>query len=1273
MRGAEVDDGRHAPPTQSLAGSWIHGRYEVLRELGWGSLGHVYEALDHLRPDAQGEPGRVALKVIRRDRLSPRSVAFLKQEFRALSRLDHPHVARVHDLDLVPGRGELFFSLELLLGPTLVARARAGGGPDPALVVELTVQALRALAYVHARGLIHMDLKPQNLLVLERVGGPHLKLLDFHLARELGGPTDREMRGTIAYMAPEVIKGEPTDARTDLYSLGAVLYEALGGRPPFAHALSPMDMLRAHAKEPPPPLAELGAQVDPLLEAVVRRLLAKEPGERFAGAEEALKALSAAAGRSFTLETEETRRSSIRSGRFVGRDDELEQALRPAKQLVAAGSEAPWEPWVWLVQGEPGSGKSRFLAELKVACQLEGLPCLLLRPGGVDAAPYGPLREALGELLRRAGGRAELLAALQDESGAVDPGRLVALRGDPSLPPRVRQGAALRELLEELAAEAPYALLLDDLEQCDDGTLEVVRALASGPAPRALLVAATGAEAAGSQGRLVELLPLPGVQVLELRQLGRAATAELIASMAPGQEVAEELVARVWALASGNPRFVADVLRGLLEGEEGRDDASPRPDAAPRLDAAAAERLLPASSLRELSARRVALLPSPAQLLLGALACSPRPRPLAFAAAVARLPLPRAREAVRELERRGFAERLPGSGWDRELWPVAIEHAPLREAALEALASAEAGVAAPELHARAARLLESRHPVAAEPTARGETPAPDRAEELLWHLERAGDRAGALRYAWQAGQAALRRGEPLRALGLLERAERQLATLDHERPAGAPDRVALGLALAEARAATGDAAAAGALLEELARSHPSPPVHRALGAFLRERGRLRAALDQLDRAAASGPGEAEEGPWIAADRARTLLWMGEYRATLAAGELALQGFAAAGRGSEPPGELLVAMAHASQFLGRPGEAQLWLRRAGAALPAGEGEPAASARVGGERAALAPPLLGDAAGVQVARGPLEAALQRTERAGDAARHYARRVQLLEAAGDAEGAAWAELNLAHLRRAAGEHLGARVAYERARRGFEAADSQLGLALVRLGLARALAEGGAPARAAAEAAEALALGEATGARWVPAQAEVARAEAALARGALREAGEALGRAGALARALEHAPLLAELDLLRAELALLEEDEPAARAALAAWDEAPGGAPSALLAARADLARTALQARGAATEEARARLAPAEGRAAAALSLAERAGLPELTWRAVATRAEVRAARGDAEGELQDLVRAMEVLRGLCERVPAEERADYLGDPRRAALRERFRALPR
>lgn len=1305
-RGPEVDDGRHEAPAASLVGTWVHGRYEVVSELGWGSLGHVYEAVDHLRREAPGAPPeRVALKVIRRDRLSPRSVEFLKREFRALTRLSHPNVARVHDLDVVPGGGELFFSLELLRGRTIVDAAR--GWQDG---LSLFAQALRALMHVHARGLIHMDLKPQNILVLGEEEQRRVKLLDFHLVHAAGEADLKTMRGTIAYMAPEVIRGEAVGPTSDLYSLGAVWYHALAGAPPFA-GLTPMEVLRAHTRDAPAPLAERGAQVPPALEAIVRRLLEKEPADRFPSAAEALRALEVSLGAQPQVDPPGEvpgPTTGLGPAELVAREAEVEAIVALAR------ARAPGRPWVALVRGEPGIGRSRLLAEAKVALQLEGTPALLARGGG--DAPYGALRGVLAELLRRAG-RADELARLAPDGLAVDPDRLAAggtqPTADAQLPEAVRRTAAFVTLISDLAREGPFALLLDDADKADPSTREVVRALVAGPPlPMTLVLAATdhatpetGAEPLGAG---------PALVTVDLPRLGRGATGALVGSLL-GRAAPERLVDRVWSVTGGNPRFVDETVRSLAEAEL----LGPPGGAVPE-DAAAA--VLDDATLRALVLRRVGRLAEEPLLLLGACACSPRPRGLPFLAAAAALGLSAAQAALRELERRGLVGRaVAPPGTPALLWPLQVEHEPLRAATLEALGPERRR----RIHDQAARLLEARHPVTQETAGLGAGRGGalvDRSEELLEHLEGAGRTAEAQRRATEAADGAwsrreLRRARDLgaRALALAGRAETPAAELER-----------LLVRHAEALAATGAREEARARLAPLLQPDPDAVDAQSTGLprsseaatlaarLAKDAGELREALRLASAAVAAAeaarargsPGAQLQRGRALGERAAVRLWQGDYALARQDGEAALAALDVGQASPTDAAPVLDTLFHASRFLGLDQQATVYLRRALRAAqpvrprppveadrsapragPAAEAHRQAAAardeddpwihpeRVDAEGAAL----LGDASGAHVPRTVVEAAIERTGRAGDLSAHYRRRVELLLAAGDAEGAAWALVNAGHLEHAAARHADALERYARARALFGATGCATGGAVVALAAARAFADLGAADEAEAEARQAAAGGETTGSRWIVAQAQAVLAEAARARGDGAAARAALEQALTLALALGNVPLRAELVLRQAELDLeAAEGRGAAPAeaarALAAYEKIPAGARTVSDELRASLLHASLGRLGATsppTEEDARRLALAEGRAARALEVAEARHLPELAWRAAAARSRVRRARRDAEGELSDLVRALEVLRGVAASLPESRRASYLAHPERMSIRERFTRL--
>ncbi|WP_437852803.1 serine/threonine-protein kinase [Sorangium sp. So ce363] len=279
------------PPASAQPGDLLAQRFVIERQAGRGGMGFVYRALDR----ARREP--VALKLLagEGDRQEERFAA----ECRILAGLSHAGIVRFVAQG-VTDAGQRWLAMEWLEGEDLAARiARAGLGVDDS--VALALAAAEALAAAHARGVIHRDIKPSNIFL---VGGDprRIKLIDFGIAR-LSGATSLHTRtgvvmGTPGYLAPEQARGERADARADVFALGAVLFECLTGRPAFAGT----DVLAVLARlliEPAPRVRELRPDVPPALDALVARLLAKDPAARPASAAEvaaALRALGAQGG-----------------------------------------------------------------------------------------------------------------------------------------------------------------------------------------------------------------------------------------------------------------------------------------------------------------------------------------------------------------------------------------------------------------------------------------------------------------------------------------------------------------------------------------------------------------------------------------------------------------------------------------------------------------------------------------------------------------------------------------------------------------------------------------------------------------------------------------------------------------------------------------------------------------------------------------------------------------------------------------------------------------
>jgi serine/threonine-protein kinase len=260
------------------------GRYLLKRRLGAGGMGEVYLA-EHLllrRP--------CALKLIRPEQAGdPKHLARFEREVRATAALTHPNTVQIFDYGHTED-GTFYYVMEYLPGLTLDQLVREHGPLPPARAVHVLRQLCGALGEAHARGLVHRDVKPGNVMLGER-GGTHdvAKLLDFGLVLPPAGDADGDkltqdgtVAGTPAYLSPEQAGGqEAVDARSDIYSVGALAYFLLTGLPPFAGRTG-MKLIAAHLYEMPEPLSRRRPDVPADLEAVILRCLAKEPDGRFA-------------------------------------------------------------------------------------------------------------------------------------------------------------------------------------------------------------------------------------------------------------------------------------------------------------------------------------------------------------------------------------------------------------------------------------------------------------------------------------------------------------------------------------------------------------------------------------------------------------------------------------------------------------------------------------------------------------------------------------------------------------------------------------------------------------------------------------------------------------------------------------------------------------------------------------------------------------------------------------------------------------------------------
>jgi hypothetical protein len=557
--------------------SFQGGRYKVAKKLGEGGRGTVFKAEDT-------RLGRtVAIKVIKGEGLDQESFARFEQEAKATAGLSHSHIVAIYDIGQ---EGEShYLILEFVDGPNLsgLISSQPGGRCDAATTLRIGSQVCHALEYAHSHGILHRDIKPENIMITSE-GLP--KLMDFGLARALGGPklTQRGVIvGSPAYLPPEHALGKRSDVRSDLYSLGCVLYEMVTGRPPFPGD-DPVKIIFSHINDLPMMPRRLAPEISEALEQVILKLLSKDPDKRYQSAGELFQALKS------VIEAPEARPTYVEvptgekaieaiptpeprwAQPLVDREQEmkilrarLDAALRNEGSLV-------------FITGEAGIGKTRLAYELRSYAKLRGAQCLMGRGCEREGAvPYQPWSDIIKEYFRWApslllfkavGAFAPELAKLVPEVGE-KLGSIPPSVPAPTAQQHVRLYEAVTQFFVSISKESPLVLFLDDLQWFDDASMKLLHHMARViTAERLLVVGAyrdlelddqrslsrTVAEI--NRERLFHALPLKRLAFSEVCQMIRQTF---------GEKVPSELPDLVYSKTEGNPFFVEEVLRSLVD------------------------------------------------------------------------------------------------------------------------------------------------------------------------------------------------------------------------------------------------------------------------------------------------------------------------------------------------------------------------------------------------------------------------------------------------------------------------------------------------------------------------------------------------------------------------------------------------------------------------------------------------------------------------------------------------------------------------------------
>ena len=762
----------------------VAGRFVLRDFLGRGGRKEVFRAWD------QQEGREVALALVSTEGVGEAALARSRREMQAMRRLgDHPHVVPVFETGEDGGRPYIV-SAYMAGGDvrTLLAGAERGR-LEVERAIDIAIDVCRGLEHAHACGIVHRDLKPANIWL---DGDGRARLGDFGLAAT--GPSREAgvLVGTVAYLPPEQALGRPAGPRSDLYSLGALLYEALAGQPPFAGD-DAVSIIGQHLNADPVPPSRHNPAVPAALDELVGELLAKTPERRpssAAAVRERLEEIRDAPAGPAPATAEENPLAGLAGGVFVGRERELAE-LRAATDAALGGSGR-----LVLVAGEPGIGKTRISEEVATYARVRGAKAHWGRcHEGDGAPPYWPWVQVIRSYVREAdpvalawelgSGAGEIARVVPEVAEMV--GEVGAADGSEDEQARFRFFDAITGFLTTAAASRPLLIVLDDLHWADEPSLRLLEFLVRNVSDSALLVVGTYRDVElGRHHPLSRVLAgLAGSERASrvvLRGLGEEDIGRFV-EMTAGTRADSRLVSAVHEQTEGNPFFVGEVVR-LLASEHRLGNGTARlaiPQGVRDVVGQRLDRLSPAAN----EALRVGAAIGrdfDSEVLVRVSGASPEAVEGAIAEAVgAQLLVERSVEG-----RHRFA------------------HALVRETLYEELSGAER----PELHADIARALEQVY--TADP-ARLERRLP----ELAHHFNEAGaagDPAKAVEYATRAGRAALAQ------LGYEEAAEHFARALHASRAAGTgpADQCELLLSLGETQIKAGHFKEARRTLEKAA-------------------------------------------------------------------------------------------------------------------------------------------------------------------------------------------------------------------------------------------------------------------------------------------------------------------------------------------------------------------------------------------------------------------------------------------------------------------------
>lgn len=543
-------------------------KYDIQEKLGSGGMGIVYKAYD------KENDRDVAIKILSPLKNKEENRSRLRREFRSLSNLEHPNIIKVYEYEIQSQNSYLV--MEYLSGKNLIQWRKEQTHVETDKILDIIYQICSALEYIHSSGIIHRDLKPQNLMFVDETH-EKMKLMDFglvHTSYDTQIITHTgDMLGTPAYMSPEIISGKKADYRSDIYSLGIILYELLAGHLPFSGNL--FSVIYKQTNEPPPPLPS-NLKIPKLLAKMLFKTLKKDPADRFQSVTEIIHILSELSPTQISEPSRKIPRKAdqIYQSNLTGRTDQLNKIHEILKKTME-------NPQILFIFGNFGSGKSRLMNEAIANFRDMNIKFLKIKLKKDETLAYNAISKITHKLIRLVFTKKyeNLKMTLKDYAGEIikvapqltnyeDFGDISPSQALGQAEDKLRLFESIRAFWVKCSREFAFAIIVDNLEFIDELSLEFLSYFIHNMNANPILLTFLGIKRNFSsplKDAINTWQALSNATTLSLKNLSKSDVKKMVQTMLYGVDVSENIIELIYRKTEGNPFFVTEVVKMIVE------------------------------------------------------------------------------------------------------------------------------------------------------------------------------------------------------------------------------------------------------------------------------------------------------------------------------------------------------------------------------------------------------------------------------------------------------------------------------------------------------------------------------------------------------------------------------------------------------------------------------------------------------------------------------------------------------------------------------------